>query len=410
MSNSRSNNGIVALYAARPYSKVNTLGSKDLFNVLALPVDESGCGWYRVRQIIQELNRQGLANTCILDGKESHEELARAIEIADVILCRNNASEFMRMIKIADPWKTVVFDHDDYMKALLPSNEAYKDFGVADIVVDTKEGPKPMWVSGSTQDYNRYKNIWRHKEMEYLLEAADLNTSPTDVLSQKWSEYNGNAATVPNYIDFDLYPNVEFKARDKGSEIRVGWHGGVSHFNDIASIAAPMKKLMLQHRDLIYYSVGAHYEVLYEGFEDRVRAYEWMPFKAHPLRMATLDLDIAVIPLQNANFNDYKSEVKFTEFAALGIPCVVVDRLPYNVFCKDGENCLTYRTEEEFEEKMNMLIKSKDLRKKLAKNAYEWAREGRDIAKGIKQVLKLYRDLANEKRAEHNTILKLLKK
>lgn len=391
--NSTKGHIIDPLYSTHPHAKGKKLSADGKTNILSLPVDDGGCGWYRVRQFLQEMNRQGLANTYILKGDESEGEVGSAIEVADVIIARNGTAPFVRQIKTVDPDKPVVFDHDDNTFEILPSNEHYKDHGTRDVVADTPDGEKEIWVTGKTKGFNRYKNLWAQKELQYLLEASDLNTSPTAHLSDLWSNYNGSAAVVPNCIDFELYPNVEFRDRSKGEEIRIGWQGGVSHMGDFETVGKHLKHVLRTNKKAYYYTVGSSYDVFFKGVESKIRKFEWMPFKAHPYRMATLDLDIGIIPLQDKSFNDYKSEVKFSEFAALGVPALVCDRLPYNAVCKDGENCLAYKTGPEFEEKLQQLIKDPALRKKLAKNAYEWVREERDLSKWTPHLVNLYKEL-----------------
>ena len=51
---------------------------------------------------------QGLAETLIFDGKESAEELMKAIELADVIIARPNTAELVKGIKEKYPNKKIV--------------------------------------------------------------------------------------------------------------------------------------------------------------------------------------------------------------------------------------------------------------------------------------------------------------
>lgn len=384
------------LYQTHPHAKGKALPADGKFNILSLPVDDGGCGWYRVRQYMQELNRQGLANIYILKGDESEGEIAQSIEVADVIVARNGTAPFVRQIRSMDPDKPIVFDHDDNTFKIAASNEHYKDHGTEDVVVDTPDGELDLWVTGNTKGFNRYNNLWRRKELEFLLQASDLNTSPTEKLSSFWAEFNGSAAVTPNAIDFELYPDVEFTDRQKGDEFRIGWQGGVSHMGDFDTVGKHIKHFIRSYKDVYYYTVGSSYDVFFKGVENKIRKFEWLPFKAHPYRMATLDLDLAVIPLQDIDFNDYKSEVKFSEFAALGVPVLVANRLPYVVgkdICVDGVNCLTYDTDLEFRDKLAQLHKDGALRKKLSKNAYEWVREERDLSDWTPKLLNLYKEL-----------------
>ncbi len=126
---------------------------------------------------------------------------------------------------------------------------------------------------------------------------------------------------------------------------------------------------------------------------DQVRVYPWIDFQAHGYRMKMFDLDIAVIPLQEIEFNTFKSEVKFSEFAALRVPCLVKRMTPYKEVVKEEETGLMYETKDEFAEQLERLIKDKKLRKRLADNAYDWVRDERDLADWAPKVVNIYKEV-----------------
>lgn len=376
------------LYKTHPHASMKGFKEDDALKILSLPVDDGGCGWYRVRQWLEIFDREELAQVYLLEGKETEEEIALAIERADIILARSGTGPFVRQIKTIDPYKPIVFDHDDYTFETLPTNESYRSLGLSEVEMNGVD----IWVN-NRDGFNQYRNLWSMKELEFLLMSSTLNTSPTKHLSNKWSEYNGNAAVVPNAIDFNLYPDVNIKDPAKGDEIRIGWQGGISHAGDFEHIAKPMRNILQKHKNVVFYTVGSSYDWFFKGYESRIRKYSWLPFKAHPYRMATLDLDIAVIPLADELFNDYKSEIKFSEFSALNVPSLVTNRLPYSEVCEDGKNCLSYDTSAEFEKKLNELIAGKKLRERIGHGAGKWVRQNRDIETIAPQVVKLYKGL-----------------
>ena len=380
-----------------PHAKLKTdnfTKDKGRPKILSLSVDKGGCGWYRVRQIMRGLSLSEKADTHIIDGSESEEQMQAAVAAADVILARNGTGPMIEYIKTIHPTKKIVFDHDDNTFAILPSNQHYADHGIQDVWVPVPgEEDKPLWVTGITPGFNKYRNLKKQQELEYCIKTADLVTSPTARLSGLWGLLNENMEVVPNLVKAEWYQNVEIKDRDKGVEFRIGWQGGVSHFGDIEAIHKPLREALRKHKNAYFYSVGSHYSVLFKGFESRIRTYTWLDFQAHPFRMATLDLDLAIIPLQDQDFNTYKSEIKFTEFAALGVPCLVSDMHPYVVedqICVDGKNCLTFKDEKEIEEKLELLMTDEKLRKRLARNAKNWVKENRDLDNWLDTILEVW--------------------
>jgi len=67
---------------------------------------------------------------------------------------------------------------------------------------------------------------------------------------------------------------------------------------------------------------------------DNIRPYlkEFHPFgnfDEYPARLAALNLDIAVAPLEEIPFNRGKSNLRLLEYGALGIPVICTDIDPY---------------------------------------------------------------------------------
>ena len=52
-------------------------------------------------------------------------------------------------------------------------------------------------------------------------------------------------------------------------------------------------------------------------------------FDAYPKKLASLNLDIAVAPLEAHPFNEAKSNLRILEYGALGLPVICTDIFPY---------------------------------------------------------------------------------
>lgn len=390
---------------------------KRLLRVLWLPADDGGCGWHRIRIFNEAFNRLELAESLILDPSEDEKETRVAVEYADVVVARLNTTPYTKLIKKTWPNKVVVFDHDDNTLETKPSNPAYKDFGTEDVwvpvgnvkettaykeaTVGTKlkmeeRGEVPLWVTGITQGFNRYNNLDHHMNLIWNLSACNLATSPVPELTQKWGAYSDLVATIPNCLDMRYYPDVEVKRKKGKGEIRIGWSGGSSHSMDLRTILPSLKRLSKKHKIKLVIS-GSYFPEIFKELGDLVEYHPWTKWEAHPYRMKLLDLDFAIIPLADDEFfNKYKSELKMMEFAALKVPMIIKDQLPYSPYIKKGENCLAYKTEEELDKCLELMVRGKN-KDKMIKNAYEWVTEHRDVDKIAKDLVKVYKSLTPEK-------------
>jgi glycosyltransferase involved in cell wall biosynthesis len=382
--------------------------------VLFLPADDGGCGWYRSRQVHEEIKRQGLAESVLIDDKRPKKftdgYITELISGADIIIGRHTSATMIKQIKTNYVGKKVIYDEDDDVSVISPYNYHYESNGTKDIVSKSPEGKVvPMWVTGQTPGFNKYNNIFGLAYNHAAMECSDALTVTTEVLKDRFLNFkcetdpetgkprvvpiNRFVEVFPNYIDFNLYPDI--KVNTPGSEKRVGWMGGSSHMQDVGLIANGVKDILDTHDDTVYYSIGSHYPEMFEGYDSRIKTYSWLPFKGHPHRMKALGLDVAIIPLDDTAFNKCRSVVKFSEFAALKVPILVSDVEPYSSVAEDGVNCLTFASSEELVKKYERLDKDKDLKKKLIKNAYEWVREERDLKKGARKIVNFYKSVAS---------------
>lgn len=372
--------------------------------VLFLPVDNGGCGWYRVRTWHEQFQIRDDVESYLMDGKE--ENAKELIERADVIVARLGATGYIKEIKTnMNPKKPIVFDHDDNTFEVLPTSEHYKEFGTQDAYVKYEDGTvKPVWVSGDTEGFNRYRNLWGHMGLLFSLGSADMITTPVAHLTQYFMQYADESAigaVVPNSIDFNMYPEGEFISKDKKKgEIRLGWQGGVSHMGDWQEIGEVMGKVLEDYPEVTIHIMGSYYKNQFEGFKDRITYYPWTPWKGYTYRLKTMGLDGAIIPLEDKEFNKYKSEVKYTEFSQIGVPCLVKDMLPYSAVVEGGKNAWTYKTKEDFDKRLReMLDDLKDggkKSKKMVKKAQQWIKEDRDISKNADKLVELYKSVLPE--------------
>lgn len=387
---------------------------KRLLKVLFLPADDGGCGYHRIRMWNKAFQDLKVADSQLLDPGEDEKEVRLAIDAADVVVSRLNTLPYLKLIKQTWPNKVVVFDHDDNTLEVKPSNPSYKDYGTMDIWVDSKDvtqtdfyknqtmgvklkmeekGALPLWATGITPGFNRYLNLEQHVGLIYSLLACNLATSPAPTLTTMWARYSDFVATIPNCLDFSYYPDVEVKRkRDKG-EIRMGWSGGSSHSADWKSVMPVVKKMIKKYPRLKVVICGSYFPENFKDIEDNVEYHPWTKWEAHAYRMKLMDLDFALIPLaDDESFNIYKSELKMMEFAALKIPMIIKDQLPYSPFIEKGKNCLAYKTEAELEKCMEKMIAGLYPTDMVA-NAYEWVTSERDILKVAPKVVAIYKSL-----------------
>ena len=114
-----------------------------------------------------------------------------------------------------------------------------------------------------------------------------------------------------------------------------------------------------------------------------------------PYEMYTAALhasDIALLPLNDTDFNRAKSDLKFIESAGHGA-AVLASPTVYAGTVRDGETGLIFRSPKEFAQKLDLLIRRADLRRTLAENAYRYVAEHRLLDQHIDDYIHAYREM-----------------
>ena len=105
-----------------------------------------------------------------------------------------------------------------------------------------------------------------------------------------------------------------------------------------------------------------------------------------PQKLAQLDFDIGLCPLEDIEFNRSKSCIKFYEYASVGTVTLASNVLPY----KKEVNFLANNNYKDWYKKIEMLIRDKELREKLLKDQQKFVFENRDMEKIGKLYEKVY--------------------
>lgn len=345
-----------------------------MIRVITPKIGLDGCSWYRTRLPLDKAKELGYIDLRELDtDKQEAEEIMELIRAADLFYIRFSmarAAAFIKDIKKNYPDKVVVFDTDDDLLNVNYLSDSYATFGTKEIF---KDDGTPIWTEG--EQFDPYQNRKRLIDYEYCLSHADVVTVTTLHLAETVKPYNSNVAVIPNAIDFNRFPQVKI---DKGKELRLIWHGGASHYQDLWSVKEDLDRLMKDYPNLHFYLYGQPFPAITKDMPpERVHTAYWINADGHGYRLATVGADVAICPLVDSEFNQNKSSIKYYENSALRIPTVAKNILPYNADVIEGKTGLLYT--DNLYAQVKKLLDNEELRVKLGQAAYEWVEKHRNL-------------------------------
>jgi len=124
----------------------------------------------------------------------------------------------------------------------------------------------------------------------------------------------------------------------KKDHITIGWMASGSHVIDIPIVSDVLEILMEDYKNLSIHFIGwvGFKDAGLAKYENRIIVEDWVPIEYLPHAMSNFDINLC--PLQDNIFNRCKSNIKYLQGSALGIPSVCSNLPPYDgiVNGKDG--------------------------------------------------------------------------
>jgi hypothetical protein len=158
--------------------------------------------------------------------------------------------------------------------------------------------------------------------LKRALAFCDRLVVSSEPLASVYGKWCGETVVVPNRLEKGRWLGLDTKRRPEGKP-RVGWAGAIGHQGDLTLIAGIVEATA---REVDWVFFGMCPERLKPFIAE---FHSWVPLHDYAKKLASLDLDLAVAPLEYNPFNEAKSNLRLLEYGVLGYPVLCTDILPY---------------------------------------------------------------------------------
>lgn len=271
---------------------------RPLTRILGHPGDRSGSGEYRVMAPLRALVAGGRVQGWETSSYLSIPELARMAPDVMVLQRQVKWTQLSMMeeyLRYSSAFR--VFELDDLMTNLQIDNEARREYQAKDLV----------------------------KRFRKALNLCDRFVVSTDYLAEEYRDYASDIRVVPNMLQRATWGALRPRRR-QGGKPRVGWAGSRGHGGDLA-ILADVVKATHEEVDWVFFGMCP------EGVRPLVEYHALVRLQDYPAKLASLNLDLALAPLDDVPFNHAKSHLRLLEYGVLGYPVICTDITPYRGDC-----------------------------------------------------------------------------
>ena len=303
----------------------------------SLDAPNSACAQLRIMQPLSSLQNQimllwGASN----DGRTCATNL-ESLEKADLIVIqrfypRKETLPYLEAILASG--KPVIYETDDDLMSL-PGGHPLKQWG------DETAGM-----------------------LRQLLPRFSAVTVSTERLKERYSRFNPATYVLPNLLDDSRYERKISVNRDV---VTIGFSGTATHAADIKGIEPVLQRIATRYRDAVTFCfIGHAPEIQLSG---KIIAFQ-NDYLGYVDTLRHSDMDIALIPLVDTEFNQAKSNIKWLEYSACGIAGIFADMAPYNSCIEHGTTGLLVGADpEQWFQAICLLVEHPELRMQLAANA-----------------------------------------
>lgn len=266
---------------------------KKLHKVSGWPQQDTAVGHYRIIQPLRFLKREGLveeSRTVPFTG-DAQTQYYNWSDKTYMEIC-NGADAFMT---------TLLWKQEDILRCM----NLRHHFGLK-WIVDLDDN---IWSSSKDNPATDHaETLMPNREL--CLQLADGVTVSVPALKSLVERLNKNVFVNPNGLDFKEWNGLKQPNKRK---IRIGWRGAYGHKEDLEMIKPVIENIKKNYPNVQFVTFGWKPE-----FSDEHHSY--ISFQKFPAKLASLGIDIAVVPLVDSAYNRCKSNLGWLEWSALSIP------------------------------------------------------------------------------------------
>ena len=207
--------------------------------------------------------------------------------------------------------------------------------------------------------------------LDAILETVDAVFSENHHVCSYGEKHNPNVISIPACSQVERFDELRREVRDtERDEVVIGWVGSPSTAQAIAAIREPLDRLGKEFPNVRFRAVGCDESMLPSFHHLKITARR--EYNEDDMIREVLQMDIGVFP-PPSDFEDYniRGALKAMIYMTGGVPPVCQNSGESTRVIEDGRTGMLANSQEEWYQKLRLLVESPQLRREMGQRAHE---------------------------------------
>lgn len=245
-----------------------------------------------------------------------------------------------------------------------------------------------IWLKNVSDVNKRFDWLKNYSKVKKIISFADIVIVGNKYLYEFAKKYNSNIKIIPTVVDTEEYKKLGL-IKDK-KKITIGWSGSITTIQHFEYAINSLYRIKEKYKDNVDIKVigDSNYRLKKLG----IIGFAWS--KENELE-DLLSIDIGIMPLPDNEWTKGKCGCKGLLYMSLKIPTIMSPVGVNKEIIQDGINGFLATDEEEWIEKISLLIENKELRQKIGNAGRQTVVEKYSVESQKETFLNVFRDLSD---------------
>ena len=220
-----------------------------------------------------------------------------------------------------------------------------------------------IWINTVSEGNKSLAFLKNSDKIKEIIKIADLVIVGNNYLANYALRFNSNVFIFPTTINTDIHKHVPIIKSDR---ICIGWTGSFSTIQYFKLLENVLILIKEKYNEKVYFKVIGD-----KHYHNELLGIKGVAWKAENEIIELNEIDIGIMPLVDDEWAMGKCALKCLQYMSLGIPSVISPVGVNKDIIQDGSNGFLANSDEEWVEKLSILIENPELRKTIGQKGLE---------------------------------------